>query len=343
MIGRRRGNRRVATRRERPTEGRRPREGPAGGSGHRSASPFLGWLQEHPRAALASLGRLWRSPVAAAMTMAVIAIALSLPGALWILLKNAEAASAGWDTGARISVYLQPGLEQARVEAAYDSLATIDGGRIVRRISADEALDEFRALAGFDRALEALDSNPLPAVAVIEPRGDDIGTEALTALVDRLQAVEGVDRAQIDLEWVERFYALLELIERGIVLLALLLAAGVLLIVGNTIRLDVLNRRSEIEVIKLIGGTDAFIKRPFLYSGFWYGLGGGLGASALLVLLAGLLAGPTADLASAYGSSFRLHGLTGGEAALLLLGGGLLGLLGSRLAVGRHLRAIEPG
>lgn len=277
------------------------------------------------------------------MTMTVIAIALALPGALWMLLKNAEAASAGWDTGARISVYLQPGLAQDRVDTVHHELATVSGATIIRRISAEEALAEFRAMAGFDAALAELESNPLPAVVVVEPASGIGDTDELGQLVDRLQSVDGVDRAQIDLEWVERLHALLELIERGITLLAALLAAGVLLIVGNTIRLDVLNRRSEIEVIKLIGGTDAFIQRPFLYSGFWYGLGGGLLATILLLLLGGLLAGPTAELAAAYGSGFRLRGLTFEETTLLLAGGGLLGLFGSRLAVGRHLRSIEPG
>lgn len=278
------------------------------------------------------------------MTMAVIAIALALPGALWILLKNAEAASEGWDTGARISVYLSPGLDPAAVAEVGERIATTENARVVREISAGEALEEFRALAGFDRALDALDENPLPAVVVVEPQGgENLSTDSLARLVEELQAIDDVDRAQLDLEWVERLYALLDLIERGITLLALLLAAGVLLIVGNTIRLDVLNRRNEIEVIKLIGGTDAFVKRPFLYSGLWYGLGGGLIACALLVLLGALLAGPAADLATAYGSGFRLRGLSAREAGGLLVGGGLLGLLGSWLAVGRHLRSIEPG
>lgn len=278
------------------------------------------------------------------MTMAVIAIALALPGALWILLKNAEAASEGWDTGARISVYLSPGLDSAAVAEVGERIAATENARVVREISAGEALEEFRALAGFDRALDALDENPLPAVVVVEPQGgENLSTDSLARLVEELQAIDDVDRAQLDLEWVERLYALLDLIERGITLLALLLAAGVLLIVGNTIRLDVLNRRNEIEVIKLIGGTDAFVKRPFLYSGLWYGLGGGLIACALLVLLGALLAGPAADLATAYGSGFRLRGLSAREAGGLLVGGGLLGLLGSWLAVGRHLRSIEPG
>ncbi len=317
-----------------------PRRGPGRGRGW--AAPLLGWLEEHPRAALASLGRLWRNPGSTLMTALVIAIALALPGALWILLTNTQAASEGWDSGAAISVYLEADLNEQAVAEVEQALAGIDGATLVRTISDDEALAEFREMAGFDAALAELTDNPLPYVVVVEPTATGAGATELGDLADRLAGVTGVDRAQVDLEWVQRLHALLALIERGILLLAALLGAGVLLIVGNTIRLDVLNRRSEIEVIKLIGGTDAFIQRPFLYGGFWYGLAGGIGACGLLILLTALLATPTAELAEAYGSGFRLQGLGAREAAFLLLGGGLLGLIGARLAVGRHLRAIEP-
>jgi cell division transport system permease protein len=302
------------------------------------------WLQEHPRTALGSLGRLWRSPGASAMTVAVIAIALALPGSLWILLKNAERVGGGLEAGTRISVYLEPGLESAAIDQAAERIAARDDARVVEHISADEALSEFRQLAGFERALEELESNPLPAVVLVESTAQgDPSADALGELATRLEEIEGVDRARVDLAWVERLYALLDLIERAVVLLGGLLGIGVLLIVGNTIRLDILNRRSEIEVTKLIGGSDAFIRRPFLYGGAWYGL---LGAALACLLLAGagmLLAGPTAELAAAYGSPFRLNGLSPGEAVLVLIGGTVLGLAGAWLAVGRHLRAIEPG
>lgn len=323
--------------RRRAERGRRP------GAGRRVAR-LAAWLQEHPRAALGSLGRLWRNPLASAMTIAVIAVALALPGALWMLLENAQRATGGWDTGARISAYLDPALEPDAAAAAAERIAALDGVRVVERISAERALAEFRELAGFERALEALERNPLPAVVVVEPAGDGPrSAAALGELGTRLEALEGVDRAQVDLEWVERLYALLDLVERGVTVLGGLLAAGVLLIVGNTIRLDILNRRAEIEVTKLIGASDAFIRRPFLYGGLWYGL---LGAALAWLLLAGartVLAGPTAQLAAAYGSRFRLEGLGAAESGLLLAAGALLGLVGSWLAVGRHLRAIEPG
>ncbi|MDZ7748019.1 MAG: permease-like cell division protein FtsX [Halofilum sp. (in: g-proteobacteria)] len=333
----------------RPERGARGREQPPRrprrrGGGGRAGARLLAWLQEHPRAALGSLGRMWRNPAASLLTVAVIAVALALPGALWMLLKNAERATGGWDTGARVSVYLEPGLDPARAATIGDRIAARDDVTVVERISAEQALEEFRALAGFDEALEALERNPLPAVVVVEPAGvGGRSPAALGRLTGELEAIEGVDRAQLDLEWVERLYALLGLIERGVTVIALLLAAGVLLIIGNTIRLDILNRREEIEVTKLIGASDAFIRRPFLYTGLWYGL---LGAAlAWLLLAAGraLLAGPAARLAAAYGSGFRLHGLAADESGLLILAGAGLGLVGSWLAVGRHLRAIEPG
>ncbi len=205
------------------------------------------WIQEHARAALGSLGRMWRNPVANGMTAAVIAIALALPASLWMLLQNVERATAGWDAGARISVYLEPGLESAAVDRATETIAGRESVRILERISPDEALAEFRSLAGFEDALSALDGNPLPAVVVIEPTGNTPrSASALEGLARTLDDIAGVDRVQVDLEWVERLYALLDLIERGVGLFAVLLAAGVLLIVGNTIRLDILNRRQEI-------------------------------------------------------------------------------------------------
>lgn len=333
----------------RPERGRRaaPRKPRAPRNPRRSSARsgrLAAWAQEHPRAALGSLGRLWRSPGASAMTVAVIAIALALPGSLWILLKNAERAGGGLETGTRISVYLDPTLDPAGVERTVETLAAREDIRVVQRISADEALAEFRTLAGFDRALDSLETNPLPAVVVVEgAAGTPHSADALGALAEQLDSVEGVDRARADLAWVERLYALLALIERAVVLLGGLLAIGVLLIVGNTIRLDILSRRAEIEVTKLIGGDDGFVRRPFLYGGAWYGLLGAAVACLLLVAGSALLAGPAAALAAAYGSPFRLDGLAVSELALLILGGTALGLSGSWLAVGRHLRTIEPG
>lgn len=320
---------------------RKPTRQRAGGGP--GARPVV-WLQEHARAALGSLGRLWRSPAASLLTVAVIAVALALPGALWLLLKNTQQATGGWDAGAQISVYFEPGLDASAVDAAAARIGEREDVRVIERIDAEQALAEFRELAGFEQALEALERNPLPAVMVLEPAADSPRSPAaLESLAQQLQDVDGIDQARLDLEWVERLYALLAVVERGVTLLAVLLFAGVLLIVGNTIRLDILNRREEIEVSKLIGASDGFIRRPFLYGGLWYGLGGAVSAWLLLTITRALLAGPVARLASAYGSQFRLDGLTLVETGCLIALGAALGWIGSWLAVGRHLRAIEPG
>jgi len=322
----------------------RSAEGDSGPRQRPAITRLAAWLQEHPRAALGSLGRLWRNPLASGLTIAVIAVALALPGGLWMLLANAERATGGWGSSARISVYLEPGLAADRVERAASAIADHDAVAIAERLSAQAALAEFRTLSGMDKALEALKRNPLPAVIVVVPTQQvERSAQALEDVTTALASIDGVDQAQLDLEWLERLYALLSLLERAVTAVGALLGLGVLLIVGNTIRLEILNRRTEIEVTKLIGASDAFIRRPFLYSGLLHGLAGGLLAWALLAIGRSVLAGPAERLASAYGSSFHLEGLATTESAVLIGGGAVLGLVGSWLAVGRHLREIEPG
>jgi cell division transport system permease protein len=151
-----------------------------------------------------------------------------------------------------------------------------------------------------------------------------------------------VEMAQLDMQWVKRLYGLMDIGRRGVWVLASLLALAVLLVVGNTIRLAIQNRRDEIIITKLIGGTDTFIRRPFLYTGFWYGVLGGIIAFILVQASLGVLAGPVNNLAGLYSSTFRLDGMDLPTVGALLSSGMVLGLLGSWLAVGRHLRAIEP-
>ncbi|HKJ77643.1 MAG TPA: permease-like cell division protein FtsX, partial [Gammaproteobacteria bacterium] len=212
----------------------------------------------------------------------------------------------------------------------------------VRYISAEQALAEFRQLSGFGDALDALQANPLPPVLVVRPGPAINGPDAVGGLVKRLRQRPDVDMAQLDMQWVKRLYALMEIGQRGVWVLGALLALAVLLVVGNTIRLAIQNRRDEIVVVKLVGGTDAFIRRPFLYSGAWYGLLGGVIAFALVQGALGVLSSPVHHLAGLYHSGFRLDGLGVATTAYLLLSGTLLGLIGSWLAVGRHLREIEP-
>jgi cell division transport system permease protein len=276
------------------------------------------------------------------MTIAVIGITLALPSGLYVLLDNAQRVAAGWEGGAQISLFLKQDTDDQAARKLADAIKQLPEVANVDYISREAALADFKRLSGFGDALNALDKNPLPPVLVVRPAPGQRDPVTLAGLVKRFRGYGDVDIAQLDLEWVKRLHAILRLAQRGVVLLAGLLAVAVLVTVGNTIRLAILNRKDEIEIIKLIGGTNAFIQRPFLYSGLTQGLAGGITAWLLVTLGLGLLSGPIHELANLYASNFGVRGL-GPQATLVLLGtGGLLGWLASRIAVGRHLGAIEP-
>ncbi|HEY3657695.1 MAG TPA: permease-like cell division protein FtsX [Steroidobacteraceae bacterium] len=300
------------------------------------------WFARHAQTLLGSLGRMVEHPLAAFMTMAVIAIALALPLLLNVFLQNTRTATANWNQVFDISVYLDKKAAGTRVQALAKQLRSRADVAAVRVITADEALLQFRRASGFGNALDALRDNPLPDTLVVTPAlgaSTPAGTEGLRRAI---AATADVQAVQIDTEWVQRLYTLLDILRRIIWLTGALLGLGVVLVVGNTIRLDILNRRAEIEVMKLVGATDGFARRPFLYSGVWYGLGGGLLALILVAVAVGMLAQPVETLAGLYGSQFRLSGL-GLDLGAAVLGVSIgLGWFGSWLAATRHIRAIEP-
>lgn len=306
------------------------------------SSPFKAWLTHHARTLVASLGFLSRNAISSLMTMAVIAIALALPAGLYAMLDNLSRASIGWDDSAQISLFLKDSVSGEQAQALADKLARHQGIEKVKFIHKDQALAEFQRISGFSAAIESLGSNPLPHVLAVKPKVDAKQPGSVAKLVTELGQRKEVDLAQLDLQWVKRLYALIDIAHRSIWIVAGLLGLAVLLVVGNTIRLDIQNRRAEIEVTKLIGGTNAFIRRPFLYTGFWYGLCGGLLAWALTALAVGLMARSVTRLATLYDSGFQLIGLGFGEGLLLVASSCLLGLAGSWIAVGRHLHEIEP-
>ena len=209
-------------------------------------------------------------------------------------------------------------------------------------MSQQQAMDEYKQLSGFSRALDMLDENPLPAVLLIDILNESEDQQAIENLTQELQQDEAIDTVVLDRQWLQRLQLIIETIRRAVVVISVLLALGVLLIVGNTIRLNINNNRREIEIIKLFGGTNGFIQRPFLYSGFWYGVFGGLLAWLLVSLSLWLLSGPIQDLAVLYQSQFALRHLGLLELLILLLAGGLLGLFGSWISVAQHIRHIEP-
>ncbi len=299
------------------------------------------WVADHLRAAIGSLGRLSRTRLASGMTAAVLGISLALPATFLLLLQNIESTTEGWDSGAQISLFLDGAMEESSYRAMARELENRPEVLRTEVVTPETALAQFQGLSGMDGALELLDENPLPPLIVVVP-GPQLDAAALEALTRELDALSQVDQARLDLEWVQRLHAIMELLRRGVWLVAALLGITVVLVVGNTIRLAIESRREEIVITKLIGATNAFIRRPFLYEGAWYGLGGGLLAVTLVELGRALLQGPARTLSELYGTGLLLHGL-GVSGVLWVLGSGvMLGLLGSWLAVGRHLASIEP-
>jgi cell division transport system permease protein len=300
------------------------------------------YLERHAQTLIGSLGRIAQHPVAAFMTMAVIAVALALPLFLSLLLQNARAATGHLNEAFDLSVYMDKKAGAARVQAVAKQLELKADVAAVKVITADEALAQFRKDSGFGKALDALTENPLPDTLIVTPSlvaSTPEGTEHLRAAI---AAIPDVQSVQIDTEWIKRLQAILDIIRKVVLLTGGLLGLGVVLIVSNTIRLDILNRRAEIEVMKLVGASDGFARRPFLYSGVWYGLGGGILALCLVAMGARLLAAPIEQLAVLYGSALRLEGLGIGQAAAVLGLAMALAWAGSWLSATRHISAIEP-
>lgn len=315
------------------------------GASHSRASGgdrLSSYISHHRLVARDSFQRLLATPIPSLMTWLVIGIAMALPGALYVGLSNVEAVSRGWDGAAQISLFVHKVVSEQDSRQLARKIEQRPDVAAVEYISRDQALAEFQQLSGYGEVLEHLDDNPLPAVIVVRPVEENISALATEQLFNELNALPQIDQAVLDLEWVQRLYSMMALGKRMTLALAALLALGVLLVVGNTIRLAIESRRDEIVIVKLVGGTNAFVRRPFLYTGLWYGLGGGVLAWAIITISLFWLGGPVAELAGLYQSQFELRGLGFGDSLLMWLCGGLLGLLGAWLAVGRHLGAIEP-
>ncbi|HKT74400.1 MAG TPA: permease-like cell division protein FtsX [Steroidobacteraceae bacterium] len=296
----------------------------------------------HVQALLGSLGRLARNPLATALTVLVVGLALALPAAMRVFVANAQVAAGGFANAVDMSVYFKTDVALTKAQQLERSARERPDVADVKLISSAQALEEFRTYSGFGAALEALQDNPLPNVLHIRPRAESESPAALEALRQYFAAWPEVDLVQVDTEWVLRFNAILAVLRRLLAIGATLLAAGVLAMIGNTIRLEIQARRAEIEVTKLVGGSNAFVRRPFLYTGALYGLTGALLAWAIVAIAVIILGDPVATLAQLYGSRFTLQGLPAQEVGGLLLGGLCLGWLGAWISAARHLRSVEP-
>jgi len=289
-----------------------------------------------------SFRKLLRAPFSSLMIVGVIAMTLALPTALHLIVVNALAVSGGWEDALDFSVFLDESLtveQAANLGRLINERADVDN---VTLVTAEDALREFRDQSGFGAALDQLSTNPLPHTLVVRPAATNTPA-SMDLLREELDKLPETVAVQVDTEWVQRFHAILDIVDQGIGIGAALLGLAILVIIGNTIRLDVENRRDEIEVIKLIGASDGFVRRPFLWSGLWFGFFGGLAAVGLVQWGLYLLDAPVARLAGLYASNIDLIRLSLVEATVVIGVGGLLGLTGSWFAATRRMRAIEPG
>ncbi|WP_188149447.1 permease-like cell division protein FtsX [Teredinibacter waterburyi] len=297
----------------------------------------------HHRASFSdSLSRLLRTPMQTLMTALVVAIALALPATLLVALGNIQQLGESWDASPKISVYLHLRASDEAISQLVQRLERLPEVRTIEYLSADKALQQFQQMSGFGDVIASLDSNPLPATLIVTPSATAIEPEALKLLGQKLAEEAIVDEVSLDMDWVRRLRELMVLGKKIVAALAGLLGLGVLLVIGNTVRLAIENRRDEIVVVKLVGGTDGYVRRPFLYTGAWYGFMGGV--LACIIVAAGYLSlhSTVSNLAMLYQSDFSLQGLGLVKGSLLLGASTLIGLLGAWLAVGRHLAQIEP-
>ncbi len=294
----------------------------------------------HVRQAVTSLGELWRSPLWALITVAVLGISMTLPTTLHLLVKNVQQVSRSYDQSFEISLFLKNDANATDIATLVTLLQGDNQVAKVRLIDKAAAMAEFKQQSGFGEALAFLDQNPLPDVLLVTPKLNQ--PAAAEALMHKLEKERFVELAKLDISWLERLAALMNLMQQAVYTIAVLLLSAALLVIGNTIRLSIMDKKAEIEVMKLVGATDAFIQRPFLYTGIWLGVFGGFLAFVVVELMLWWLQGAIATVTQLYQSDFVLRSLSLHEFAYLMLIAVSLGLVGSYIAVRSHIKAIEP-
>tara|TARA_Y100000766_G_scaffold283470_1_gene299161 strand:- start:1082 stop:2068 length:987 start_codon:yes stop_codon:yes gene_type:complete len=289
-----------------------------------------------------SLGEMWRTPLASLMTIAVLGLSLTLPATLYLVVKNVQQVSSGFEEASEISLFVKESMSEQETQTLVKRLALYAEVESVEFISKQQALTEFKDVSGFGQALEYLDSNPLPDVVLVIPTKRHRQPNAAKALLTKLENEREVDFGKLDIAWLERLNALLDLLKESVITIALLLLTSVTLIIGNTIRLSIMDKKEEIQVMKLVGATNTFIHAPFLWTGIWYGVIGGLFAFICIALMMWWLTSAVSSVAGVYQTSFSLIGLTLNEFGALVLLATSLGFIGSYLSVNRYIKEIEP-
>jgi cell division transport system permease protein len=299
-------------------------------------------IRQHFQQVFSSFSELWKTPFATLMTIFVLGLALSLPSAFHVLYKNAERVTGQWDGASEISLFLKKDISEPRVQVLINKLALYNDIDSVTYISRHQALEEFKEMSSFSKALNYLDENPLPAVLVVVPTKEAMNAAGSKLLVAKLEREQGIDLVRVDVDWIEKLQAILSLLVDIVIAIAVLLLISVLLIVSNTIRLNILSQRDEIEVLKLVGATNSFIQRPYLYVGAWYGLLGGVIAWLLTFAMVTWLQSGVMSLMGLYQLQFEISLMSFNEVMTLFGAATGLGFVASYVSVKQYLVKIEP-
>src|SRR3989339_390358 len=299
------------------------------------------WIKNHVRGFIFAFGELVRAPFASLVTILVIGIAMSLPAGFYTLLKNFQSISSHWNGSPTISLYLKPHLIQSEIQSLMGTLKKRVDVDQVTYISPEEGIQQFEQYTQFKDVLSILGENPLPPVMVVTPTMQYQTPQALDLMVQAFAQMPQVDKAQLDVVWVKRLYQFVVLSHRLIQVLVILFSLGVILITGNTIRLALQKHESEIAILRLVGATPSFIRRPLLYRGILYGLLGGITAWILIALILMWLESPIEILVTSYGGTFTLQGLSFMSGIKIIFLSSVLSFIGAWLAVRPHLTAEE--
>lgn len=306
------------------------------------ASRLHSYRDLHAHAMFSSLGRLLRTPIAFMITLLVLATSMALACLFYLLVQNFQQLTGNLEATNQISVYLKTGLSAEVINKAQQEIASNSSVESVRRITPEQALTELQANSGFGDVFNGLNENPLPVVLVILPKNSLEDAENIAGLVQTLQARPEVELAQSDMQWVQRIQSIVQLAKRSVGLISVLFCFAVLLMVGNTIRLELQNRVDEVVIAKLVGATNAFISRPFLYTGFWLGFLSSVVAWIIVTVIMLILQQPVQQLSQLYGSQFTLLFLNYRDTLGLLILGPLLGIFGSKWVLNNQLKNIKP-
>lgn len=283
-----------------------------------------------------------RQPLSSFLTVMVVAISLTLPSICYIVWKNVSTAAEQWYPTPQLTVYLDKSLDDSLAEATIKKIEALEKVSDVNYLSRQDSLVEFRSWSGFSSALDMLEENPLPAVAIVTPIMEPGNQELMTNLRDSVAQIAGVDEVRMDDSWFTRLSTLTSLVGQIAMVIGTLMIVALLLVIGNSVRLNIFSRRNTINVMKLIGATDGFIMRPFLNWGLLLGLAGAIFALIFSALLVWKLSDVVTQAATVFGTSFSISGLGFDESIILILVSMTIGWFAAWLTTMQHLRQFTP-